>query len=332
MNDHAIEDAARRATELAARGRAGDGYNLLLQAVGSGDGYAAATLADWRMAGEFIRRDLTEARQLYGRALLLGVDEACGPYVALLASGAGGSGRDWQGALRLLEARQGWDAAARDQLSLLNAMPLSPQGEPQSTYHPQTLATHPRIEQLPAFLTAAECEYLQRIAAVHLAPALIVDPRTGALRRDPARLARSAAFPFVTEDPVLHAINRRIAAATGTRWEQGEPAQVLAYDPGEEYRLHSDTLPPGGPQRIITFLVALNEDYEGGETSFPAIDLSWRGRRGDALMFHNVGSDGLPVAAAQHAGRPVRRGSKFILSRWIRERPLDLSGPPGRPF
>jgi prolyl 4-hydroxylase len=49
-------------------------------------------------------------------------------------------------------------------------------------------------------------------------------------------------------------------------------------------------------------------------------------------MFRNVDSAGAIDPAARHAGYPVRRGTKFLLSRWIRERALDLSGPPGRPL
>jgi prolyl 4-hydroxylase len=107
---------------------------------------------------------------------------------------------------------------------------------------------------------------------------------------------------------------------------------VLCYRPGEEYRLHSDALPPGPNQRTVTLLVALNEDYDGCETHFPAIDLAWRGRTGEALVFRNVDAAGTIDQAARHAGAQVRRGTKFILSRWIREHPLDLSGPPGKPF
>ena len=33
-----------------------------------------------------------------------------------------------------------------------------------------------------------------------------------------------------------------------------------------------------------------------------------------------------------HAGLPVTRGRKLMLSKWIRDKPLDLAGPPGRPF
>ena len=83
---------------------------------------------------------------------------------------------------------------------------------------------------------------------------------------------------------------------------------------------------------MITLLVALSDDYDGGEMLFPAIDLAWRGHVGEALLFRNVDAAGALDPAARHAGCPVRRGTKFLLSRWIREHPLDLSGPPGKPF
>ena len=131
---------------------------------------------------------------------------------------------------------------------------------------------------------------------------------------------------------MLHAINRRIATATDTVYEQGEPLQVLRYRPGEEYKLHSDALPPGGEQRVTTMLVALETNFAGGETTFPRLGLRWRGREGEALIFANVGADGEPDPRMLHAGEPVTRGTKHLLSKWIRGRPLDLSGPPGRPL
>src|SRR5688500_10727330 len=105
VTDRAIADASGRATDLAIRGAVREGYELLQQAIAAGDGLAAATLGDWRLGGGFIRRDLTEARRLYGQAFTLGVKEAAEPYGALLASGAGGSDRDWTGALDCLAER-----------------------------------------------------------------------------------------------------------------------------------------------------------------------------------------------------------------------------------
>jgi prolyl 4-hydroxylase len=320
-----------QAEALARRGAAADAYRLLEQGVAAGDGEAAATLADWRMAGQIVRRDIAAAQSLYGKALELGVDDAAGPFLALLASGAGNATRDWRGVLEALDGRT-QDRAARRQLKLLRAMDLTEAGDPQRTAPARILHRFPHIATLPDFLSAAECRYLVDLAGPRLQPSQVVDPRSGQLIRDPVRTARAAAFPLVFEDPVVHAINRRIAAVTGTVWEQGEPVQVLSYRPGEEYKLHSDALPPGNNQRTVTVLVALNRDYAGGETRFPALDIAWRGATGEALIFGNVDRAGMPDAAARHAGCPVRRGSKFLLSRWIRERPLDLSGPPGRPF
>ena len=323
--------ATGRALAFAQAGAVDDAYRLLEQAVAAGDGMAAAVLADWRMSGQLVRRDIAAAQALYGRARELGVDDAAGPYLALLASGAGGAPRDWRGALELLAAgRQ--DPARSRQLALLGAMELTTAGEPLALAPASALHESPQIDAVPAFLSPDECRYLIDLARPRLQPSQVVDPRSGRLIHDPVRTASAAAFPLVLEDPVLHAINRRIAAATATSWAQGEPAQVLCYQPGEEYKLHSDALPPGANQRIVTFLAALNDDYEGGETRFPAIDLAWRGRIGDALVFRNVDAGGAADPAARHAGSAVRRGTKFLLSRWIRQHRLDLSGPPGKPF
>jgi prolyl 4-hydroxylase len=331
MGSSPVSEAAERAVALAQAGAVANAYRLLEQAIAAGDGMAAATLADWRMAGQLVRRDIAMAQALYGRALECGVEAAAGPFFALQASGAGGAPRDWSGTLALLAGRDR-DPVCRSQVRLLDAMNLTETGDPRETPTAVPLGSSPQIAAVPGFLTPDECRYLIELAGPRLQASQVVDPRSGRLIQDPIRTARAAGFPLVFEDPVLHAINRRIAAATGTGWAQGEPAQVLCYRPGEEYRLHSDALPPGPNQRTITALVALNEDYDGGETRFPAIDLAWRGRTGDALLFGNVDAAGAIDQAARHAGAPVRRGTKFILSRWIRENPLDLSGPPGTPF
>lgn len=331
MRHSFTSEAAERAVALAQAGAVADAYRLLEQAIAAGDGIAAAELADWRMAGQLVRRDIAAARALYGRALELGVEAAAGPYFALRASGAGDAPRDWPGTLALLAGRDR-DPASRRQVRLIEAMDLTETGDPRLRPTLVTVSSSPQIATVPEFLTADECRYLIELAEPRLQASHVVDPRSGRLIRDPIRTAHAAGFPLVLEDPVIHAINRRIAAVTGTAWAQGEPVQVLCYRPGEEYRLHSDALPPGPNQRSMTLLVALNEDYEGGETRFPALDLAWRGHSGEALAFRNVDSVGAVDQAARHAGAPVRRGTKFLLSRWIREHALDLSGPPGKPF
>jgi prolyl 4-hydroxylase len=122
----------------------------------------------------------------------------------------------------------------------------------------------------------------------------------------------------------VHAINQRIAAASGTQAAQGEPLQVLRYRPGGEYKPHFDAIPGFANQRILTMIVWLNEDYEGGETMFMKTGAKLRGRTGDALLFRNALPDGSRDPDAAHAGLPVTRGEKLIASRWIRARPFEM--------
>jgi prolyl 4-hydroxylase len=325
-------DAVPRAAALAEAGRVSDGYRLLQRALLQGDAAAAFELAEWRLSGHFVRRDLDMARELFGRAAALGRADAAPIHIAMLANGAGGALRRWSDALARLRAASRRDHWAARQVKLIEAMPLRDDGEPSTTLAGQELRSSPRVARFPGFLTPAECAYLIDRAGPLLQPAVIVDPVTGALLPNRIRTSKAAAFPFIQEDPAIHAINRRIAAATGTTYEQGEPLQVLSYAPGQEYKLHSDALPPGSNQRILTFLVYLNDNYAGGETEFPDLGVSHRGGTGDGLLFVNVDGEGRLEPRARHAGLPIRSGCKWLLSKWIREHPLDLSGPPGRPF
>ena len=68
-------------------------------------------------------------------------------------------------------------------------------------------------------------------------------------------------------------------------------------------------------------LVYLNQGFEGGETDFPLLDLKFKGRKGDALMFSNVDASGAPDRRMFHAGLPPTAGEKWLLSQWVRDRP-----------
>jgi hypothetical protein len=82
---------------------------------------------------------------------------------------------------------------------------------------------------------------------------------------------------------------------------------------------------PYDGQRIATFLIYLNDDFEGGETVFPKAGLSVRPAKGDALFFANVDEAGAPDPRSLHAGLPVAAGEKWIVSQWIHNRPFTAS-------
>jgi hypothetical protein len=141
-------------------------------------------------------------------------------------------------------------------------------------------------------------------------------------------------FSIVDSDLVLQLTHARIAAALGLDVRKQEPTNILHYDPGQQYRPHFDFLDPGEAhfarelqqmgQRVATALIYLNDDYDGGETAFPRLDWAFKGKTGDALIFWNVTPDGQPDKQTLHAGAPPTSGTKWLFSKWVRDRALPL--------
>jgi prolyl 4-hydroxylase len=314
---------------LLMQGRHADAARLLFASAAGGNPQACVTLAQWRIAGNIIRRDLGAARSLLGKAASGGIAEAALLHANFLAAGVGGAD-DWPRALSALKAVSAKEPRAKAQLRLLDAMKLNGQGSPMALPSARRLGEAPDVVALEGFATSAECDYLKKKLEPALAPSMVIDPSTGRLIPHPIRSSDGAAFGVFDEDLVVNAVNRRIAIASGTRPDQGEPLQLLRYKPGGEYRAHMDALPGEANQRIATLILYLSNGYSGGETRFMRTGLTFRGRKGDALLFVNVTKDGRPDPLSLHAGLPVQRGEKVIATRWIR---MDrFTYPPPRPL
>lgn len=315
-----------RIDALTAAGRVSEAHALLTGPSAATDRDALLCFANWRLTGRYVRRDLAMARNLFGHAARLGSWDGLATYTAFVGAGVGGP-PDWPAARALLGAMATEDEDARQELALVDAMKLTENGDPTGLPEEELLSESPRISCVRALFSAAECAFLIGRALPRLGPSMIVHPQTGQQVPDPIRTSEAMAFPFVDESPAIHALNCRIAAATGTAAAQGEPLHVLRYRPGQEYKSHVDTLGGDPNQRIVTVLVYLNDDYQGGETRFDRTGLVFRGGVGDALIFHNVDAEGRADLLTRHSGLPVETGEKLIASRWIRARPFLLPAP-----
>lgn len=318
---------AKDVEQLVATGRARDAWHLLNERARRRDGEALFLLGSWRLGGTIVRRDLAAARSLFGQASEAGHAEAARACIAFTGNGTGGP-PDWPLALRLLEALAGSDPEARAERELIGAMQLTPAGDPVDLPPATQLSARPDVRSIPGFLSAAECDFLVRSAEPWLTPSLVVDPQSGQMVLNPVRTSDAMVFPWIAESPAIHALNRRIAAATGTAPAQGEPLQVLRYRGGQQYKPHLDGVTGDPNQRILTALVYLNDGYAGGETHFVRTGLSFAGAKGDALIFANALPDGRVDPEALHAGLPVQSGEKYLASRWIRARPFAFPPPP----
>ncbi|HYD38875.1 MAG TPA: 2OG-Fe(II) oxygenase [Allosphingosinicella sp.] len=325
----AADETRVRLEALLGEGRPGEAARLLIAEAKAGRPEALAQLALWRIAGDVVRRDLAEARTLLGAAAEQGDDAAALLHAGFLASGTGGEA-DWPAALAALARLAPRVQRAAVQLRLIEAMALDSDGFPAKPVEPLSLATAPQASAVRAFLTRTECAYLIAAAEPRLQPSVVVDPATGRMVPHPVRTSDAAMFGVFAEDAVVAAINRRIAALSGTAPAQGEPLQVLRYRAGGEYKPHMDALPAEPNQRILTVLVYLSDDYGGGETRFVRTGLTFRGKAGDALMFRNARPDGRADPLSLHAGLPVERGVKYLASRWIRAGRFTY--PPPRPL
>lgn len=312
-----------QAEALAARGQAAAGQAILHRAAVAGDADAAFTLAFWHLVGQHVPRDLANARTWLRRAAGLGHADAALIEVALMANGSG-STPDWAKALQLLkDAAHAGIAAAQEQLALLRAMDLDPDGNPAHAPVGRLASAAPSVVHFPALFTPAECAHIAQRVSDLMEPSVVLDPASGRPIPHPIRTSSGAVIGPTREDLVVRTLNKRIAAVSGTQVEQGEPLQVLHYAPGQQYRPHHDAIAQTANQRGWTMLVYLNEGYRGGGTRFVESGLTVQGKAGDGLLFRNLDAAGRPDPLARHAGLPIEAGTKWLATRWIRLAPHD---------
>ena len=271
-----------------------------------------------RAARALAAHDLAAARDLFGKAGAAGRHDAEVIHCNLVAAGG-----EWARGIALLRELAARDRRCARELAMVEAMDLDAQGDPRAAPAGAVIGEAPHLTWFERLLAQAECDYLVGAASPMLEPSVVVDPRTGRQVRDSVRTSDGVGFTSPLENPAVHALNRRIAAASSTRVDQGEPLQVLRYRPGQQYRPHFDAIPGFANQRMLTMIVWLNEEYRGGETLFMKTGRKLKGRAGHALLFRNATADGRRDEAAAHAGLPVTQGEKMIASRWIRRRRFE---------
>lgn len=131
-------------------------------------------------------------------------------------------------------------------------------------------------------------------------------------------------------DPFVRSIEDKIDSLLGLPHEYGELMQGQRYEVGQEFRYHLDLFwteadywkdeAGRGGQRTITAMAYLNDVEEGGETAFTELGIAVRPRRGALLIWNNNLPDGTPNENTMHAGVPVTKGVKYIITKWYRSR------------
>ncbi|GAA4709792.1 2OG-Fe(II) oxygenase [Sphingomonas lutea] len=201
------------------------------------------------------------------------------------------------------------------------------------------LAAVPGIQRVPT--RALELFILRGVLDAATCAALIAQIDA---RRRPSEIAddvgianfrTSETCDFDWRDPVVSAVDRRIADLLGLPLGASEPLQGQRYAPGQEFKPHTDTFEPGGydylvhtaagGQRTWTAMIYLNAPDDGGATRFKQIGKTVQPEAGKLLAWNNLLPDGRPNPATLHQGMKVRRGTKYVLTKWFRERAADVA-------
>lgn len=281
----------------------------------SGDPDALMMVGEFRLLGLHGPRNFAKAFRLIASAADKGQPMAKRTRIYLTAAGIGRKPNEALARSLMKQlAREDRFIAVQD--GLLDHLTCRERVE---TIEPEVIIADPRISLWRGLFGKAEYSYLRHIGSPHMQRSMIVDPVTGQGVLDPVRDSDTTAVPIIEEDLIVQAINRTIAIATDTTPGQGEALTILRYGPNQQYRPHYDAYHEGHvmPQRVKTALIWLNEEYEGGETHFPRLGLTVRGMPGDMLVFDNLNAEGKRDDRMEHAGLPIKRGEKWLASRWI---------------
>uniref|UniRef100_A0A6C0IBS2 Fe2OG dioxygenase domain-containing protein n=1 Tax=viral metagenome TaxID=1070528 RepID=A0A6C0IBS2_9ZZZZ len=181
------------------------------------------------------------------------------------------------------------------------------------------------IEEIPHFLSQEECNRIIELSVNNLSQSKLFkegDVEDMSLRRS------KQAWLTGQEDPMLVTISQRIAKRTNTDITDQESYQVVKYDKDGFYKPHFDAcnlkagddcerMNLGKGPRYLTFLMYLNDDFDGGGTFFPELNLTVKPETGKAVIFHNVDIEGHVLPKSMHGGMEVTGGEKWIANKWI---------------
>jgi len=184
-----------------------------------------------------------------------------------------------------------------------------------------------RVYEYDNLLTPQECQLLIQRAT----PLIKRSDVSAEEKYDKIRTSSHVFLP--TDDPVTRKIDSIVYHTLGIPPSHYEELQVVNYKSTQKYGEHWDACIRGdicqkelerfGSHRYATFLIYLNEGFEGGETDFPKKNKQVKPVTGKGALFFNLNNtyDNIRETSL-HAGLPPKTGEKWMCNKWIRVKPI----------
>lgn len=178
--------------------------------------------------------------------------------------------------------------------------------------------------QLRGFVVPAMCIELMALVEADRRPSTIADDNGDRYFRT------SETCDLAPDVPVVRELEAMLAELSGIDPRFGEPLQGQRYNVGQEFKPHTDYFAPDGTdyftycavagQRTWTFMIYLNDVVAGGGTRFRALNKIFQPETGKLLAWNNRRPDGRVNPNTLHHGMKVRRGLKYVITKWYREK------------
>ncbi|MGB3797718.1 MAG: 2OG-Fe(II) oxygenase [Alteraurantiacibacter sp.] len=177
----------------------------------------------------------------------------------------------------------------------------------------------------PAFLSPSMCAGLIELIDKDRRPSTIADANGDDYFRT------SETCDLDPDEKAVQELEEVLFALNGIEPQFGEPVQGQRYAVGQEFKPHTDYFEPQGADfdkfcsvagnRTWTFMVYLNAVEAGGGTRFKVIGKTFQAETGKLVCWNNKRPDGSCNAATLHHGMKVRKGVKYVITKWYREKP-----------
>jgi prolyl 4-hydroxylase len=174
------------------------------------------------------------------------------------------------------------------------------------------------------FLSAELCEELIALIDAGRRPSTIADDNGDSYFRTSETCDLSAS------EPAVQRLEAMLLELNGIDPAHGEPVQGQRYAVGQEFKAHTDYFAPDGldfhkfcsvaGQRTWTFMIYLNEVVAGGATRFKTVGKTFQPEAGKLLCWNNRRPDGSVNPNTLHHGMKVRKGVKYVITKWYREK------------
>ena len=176
------------------------------------------------------------------------------------------------------------------------------------------------------FISPDECSVLMSLIDRTATPSFIANPKDEQVVSD-YRTSQTADLSYLRY-PELFDLDHRITELTGLSPLLSEVMQGQKYEIGQYYKQHCDFFDPWSGeykvycewmgQRTWTFMLYLNDVYNGGETYFKRLKLKIKPKQGMAVIWNNLYGNGFPNGKTLHEALPPESNPKYIITKWFR--------------